>query len=267
MRVLFVGDVVGSPGLELLKKGLASLKRDEALDLIIVNAENASHGSGLTPRDYRHVRAAGADVVTLGDHIYKKQEITDILAAGTEPICKPANFPRSAPGRDFILVEKAGVTVAVISLLGRTYMRPVDCPYEAVDRVLAEIGTQARVILIDIHAEATADKYLLLHHVKGRVSAVFGTHTHVQTADEQILPEGTAFLCDAGMTGPYESVLGRRVDRVLRTATTFLPSSFDVATGDVRLAGVIVDIEESTGKATAIRRVMLREADVRKSAD
>jgi calcineurin-like phosphoesterase len=145
-------------------------------------------------------------------------------------------------------------------LLGRTYMRPVDCPFLAADRVLKVLDARARVIVVDAHAEATADKYLLGHHLKGRVSAVLGTHTHVQTADEHILPGGTAFLCDAGMTGPYDSVLGRRIDRVLSTTVTFIPCPFDVAEGDPRLAGALVDVDPATGKALAIRRLMLDEA-------
>jgi len=150
-----------------------------------------------------------------------------------------------------------GVSVAAFCVLGRTYMRPVDCPFKAADAVLAELGDRAKIVIADIHAEATADKYLLAHHLKGRVTAALGTHTHVPTADEQILPGGTAFQCDVGMCGPYDSILGRRIDRVLYTTTTFVPSAFDVATGDPRLAGAIVDVDADTGRATAIRRVMV----------
>jgi metallophosphoesterase (TIGR00282 family) len=172
-------------------------------------------------------------------------------------------FPPSAPGRDHPVVTAAdGTRVAVVSLLGRTYMKPVDCPFAAADRVLDALGGKADVIIVDVHAEATADKYLLAHHLKGRVAAVLGTHTHVPTADEQILPGGTAFVCDVGMTGPYDSILGRRIDRVLSTAVTFIPTAFDVATDDVRLAGAIVDVDRATGKATAIRRVMWREDEL-----
>ena len=212
------------------------------------------------PRSTASSRTSGVDLVTLGDHIYKKAEIIATLIE-EERICRPANFPPDAPGREFALgTTRNGIPVAVVSLLGRTFMRPVDCPFRAVDRVLPQLEEKARIVIVDVHAEATADKYLLGHHLKGRVSAVLGTHTHVQTADEQILPGGTAFLCDAGMTGPYDSVLGRRVDRVLSTTITFVPSAFDVATGDPRLAGAIVDVDAETGKATAIRRVMVDEA-------
>ncbi len=181
----------------------------------------------------------------------KKFAIADVMAKPGEPVCKPANYPAGAPGKEFILFDVGGVTVGVFSLLGRTFMRPVDCPFAAADRVLAAIGDQAKVIVVDVHAEATADKYLLGHHLDGRVTAVLGTHTHVQTADEQILPGGTAFICDVGMCGPYASVLGRRIDRVLHTTLTFEPTAFDVATDDVRLAGVIVACDPATGKSTS----------------
>ncbi len=262
MRFLFLGDIVGTPGVELIRKALPLVIAAEALDLVVANAENASGGSGITPRVYRQLRQAGVDLITLGDHIYKKLEITDILK-NDDRVCRPANYPPDAYGKRFALAEaKDGTPVAVICVLGRTFMRPVDCPFLAVDAVLAEIKDKAKCVLVDIHAEATADKYLIGHHLKGRVSAVLGTHTHIQTADEQILPGGTAFLCDVGMTGPYDSILGRRIDRVLSTTLTFVPTQFEVADGDVRLSGAIVDVDASTGKATAIRRFQFRECDL-----
>ena len=260
MRILFLGDIVGPPGIAFLKKALPALAAREGVDCVIANAENAANGSGLTAGLYRKVREAGVDLVTLGDHIYKKAEIIPTLQK-EECVCKPANFPADAPGRDFALARaKDGTPVAVLSLLGRTFMRPVDCPFRAAERVLAALPPEVRVVVVDMHAEATADKYLMGHHLKGRVSAVLGTHTHVPTADEQILPGGTAFICDVGMSGPYDSVLGRRIDRVLSTTITFIPSPFDVAEGDPRLAGALVDIDPTTGRAHAIRRVMLDEA-------
>ena len=262
MRLLFIGDIVGNPGMGIVKKAVPLLRAAERLDLVVANAENAAGGSGLTPNLYRQLRAAGVDAVTLGDHVYRKFEIEDVLAKPDEPIVKPANFPPSAPGKDHAIVTAADRTrVAVISLLGRTYMKPVDCPFAAVDRVLATLPPDVRVILVDVHAEATGDKYLLAHHLKGRVSAVLGTHTHVPTADEQILAGGTAFQCDVGMTGPYDSILGRQVDRVLAATVRFVPTTFDVATGDVRLGGAIVDVDAATGKATAIRRLMWAEGE------
>lgn len=262
MRILFIGDIVGPPGVTFLRQALPLLIQHERLDFVIANAENAANGSGLTPSLYKKIREAGVDLVTLGDHIYKKAEIISLLETD-DRVGKPANFPPDAPGRDLVMAPaKDGTIVAAFSVLGRTFMRSVDCPFRAADRVLKELGDKTRIIVADMHAEATADKYQLLHHLKGRVSAVFGTHTHVQTADEQIVPEGTAFLCDVGMTGPYDSILGRRIDRVLSTTITFVPSAFDVATGDLRLGGAIVDVDAATGKATAIRRVMLDEKAV-----
>jgi metallophosphoesterase (TIGR00282 family) len=260
MRILFIGDIVGTPGVNFVRRALPLLIPHERLDLVIANAENAAGGSGLTVRLYKRLRDAGVDLVTLGDHIYKKLEIVEALQTD-ERLCKPANFPPDAPGREFArATARDGTPVAVLSVLGRTFMRAVDCPFRAADRVLQTLAGQVRVVVVDAHAEATADKYLLAHHLKGRVSAVLGTHTHVPTADEQVLPGGTAFISDVGMTGPYDSVLGRRVDRVLLTTVTFVPTSFEVAEGDPRLGGAIVDVDPATGKASAIRRIMLDEA-------
>jgi metallophosphoesterase (TIGR00282 family) len=265
MRLLFIGDIVGTPGVNIVRRALPALIQRERLDCVIANAENAASGSGLTARLYRRLREAGVDLFTLGDHIYKKGEIVETLQK-EERTCKPANFPPEAAGREVALATaRDGTPVAVFSVLGRTFMRPVDCPFKAADRVLASLKDQVRVIVADVHAEATADKYLLAHHLKGRVSAVLGTHTHVPTADEQILPPGTAFQCDVGMTGPYDSILGRRIDRVLTTAVTFMPTPFDVAEGDVRIAGAIVDVD-AEGRATAIRRVMLDEKAIEELA-
>lgn len=263
MRILFIGDIVGPPGVTFLRRSLAALREREQLDLVIANAENAANGSGINPSIYRKLRDAGIDLVTLGDHIYKKADIIPTLEKD-ERVCKPANFPPDAPGREFVIAPaRDGTPVAAFCVLGRTFMRSVDCPFRAADRVLAAIGSQTRVILVDAHAEATADKYLLAHYLKGRVSAVIGTHTHVPTADEQLLPGGTAFVSDVGMTGPYDSILGRRIDRVLGTTVTFVPSAFDVATGDVRLGGAIVDVDSATGRATAIQRIMVPETETR----
>jgi len=262
MRILFIGDIVGTPGMQFVRRVVPLLRVRENLDFVVANAENASGGSGLYPNALRQLKKAGVDAITMGDHIYKKTDLFSALE-GDEPIVKPANFPASAPGKDHLIVtSNSGEKLAVVSLLGRTFMRPVDCPYDAVDRVLKALPADVRCILVDIHAEATADKYLIAHHLKGRVSAVLGTHTHVPTADEQVFSEGTAFICDVGMTGPYDSVLGRRVDRVLPTSITFVPMPFDVASGDVRLGGAIVDVDGTTGKATSIRRVSVREAEL-----
>jgi metallophosphoesterase (TIGR00282 family) len=261
MRILFIGDIVGTPGVQFVRRAVPLLRAREGIDLVVANAENASGGSGIYPNTLRQLKGAGIDAFTMGDHLYKRMDIVSALHAG-EPVVKPANLPAAAPGKDHLIVQsQAGESLAVISLLGRTFMRPADCPFQAADRILSQLPPEVRCILVDAHAEATADKYLLLHHLKGRVSAVLGTHTHVPTADEQVSSEGTAFICDVGMTGPYEGVLGRKADRVLFTTLTGVPTPFDVATGDVRLGGAIVDVDASTGKATAIRRVAVKEAE------
>jgi metallophosphoesterase (TIGR00282 family) len=258
MRILFLGDIVGQPGVMMIRRALPAVIRQERLDVVIANAENVTSGSGLTPRSYRELRLAGIDVVTMGDHVYKRLEIVPTLEKD-DRICRPANYPAAAPGRDVVLAHLGdGTTLAVFCLQGRTFMRSADCPFAAADRVLQAIPAEVRCILVDMHAEATADKYLMLHHLRGRVSAVLGTHTHVQTADEHIL-DGTAFICDVGMTGPHESILGRRIDRVLSTTISFLPSSFEVARGDPRLSGAIVEIDPATGRAQSIRRYTLDE--------
>lgn len=254
MRILFIGDIVGQPGVDAVRAIVPRFVSEQAVDLVIANAENVCSGSGLTPRQFRQLRSAGIDLMTMGDHVYRRSEIIPTLQTETR-ICKPANFPRSAPGRDFMLAPaKDGTMVAVFCLLGRTFMRPVDCPFQAADRVLSEIGDQAKVIVVDVHAEATSDKYLLGHYLKGRASAVLGTHTHVPTADEQLLGT-TAYISDVGMTGPHDSILGRRVDRVLAHWLDFVPTPFDVASGDPRLSGAIIDIDPATGHAQSIRRI------------
>ena len=260
MRILFIGDIVGKPGRLVCTRVIRPLRAAESLDLVVANAENAAGGSGLTPEIYRELLTAGVDGFTMGDHVYRRKEIFPILQTERR-IVRPGNFPASAPGRDFAVIHtRQQVPVAIFTLLGRVFMPPVDCPFQAADRILASLPSEVRVILLDFHAEATSDKQIMGRLLDGRVSAVLGTHTHVATADEQILPRGTAFQCDVGMTGPFESILGRRIDRVTETARTFRPTHFEVATDDLRLQGSIVDVDPQTGRATAIRRVSIDEA-------
>jgi len=255
-----MGDVVGKPGRQMVTSAVPGLRVEEDLDLVVVNAENAAGGSGLTPAIYHELIAARVDCITMGDHVYRRREIFPILN-GESRIVRPANFPPEAPGRPFTVVTARGKDkVAVVSLVGRVFMGPVDCPFHAIDRVLASLPADVRIILVDFHAEATSDKQLMGRYLDGRVTAVLGTHTHVPTADEQILPGGTAFQCDVGMTGPHESILGRRIDRVMETVRTFRPTQFEVATGDPRMHGTIVDVDPATGRATGIRRVVVDEA-------
>lgn len=235
------------------------LIRERSLHLVVVNGENASDGSGITPPLHDALIKCGVRCVTLGDHIYRRKEIYPTLEE-RDDIVKPANFPEEAPGKPWTIVQASnGSPVAVISILGRVFMRPVDCPFAAVDAALEKIPRDVKIRLVDFHAEATSDKQAMGRHLDGRVSTVLGTHTHVPTADETILPGGTAFQCDIGMTGPHESILGRRIDRVLETTRTFRPTRFHVAEGDVRLNGAIVEIDDMTGRAKKIERIMIRE--------
>lgn len=226
---------------------------------MIVNAENSDGGSGLTPAIYRKMIAAGVDCITLGDHIYKKKEIIDILDKESN-VVKPANYPPDAPGKPWTIVKSMnGVEVAVFSLMGRVFMKPVDCPFQAADKVLSEIPDSVKIRFCDIHAEATSDKQLVGRFLDGRVSVCVGTHTHVATADEQILPGGTAFQCDVGMTGPHESILGRQIEKVMTATITFRPLPFSVAHNDIRLNGAIIDVDAKSGKAQKIRRFNINE--------
>jgi metallophosphoesterase (TIGR00282 family) len=266
VRLLLVGDVVGKPGRRIVTRALPLLRRHCQLDFIVVNAENAAGGSGLTPELFYEIIEAGANCITMGDHIYARRQLEAVLRSDSR-IVRPANYPPDAPGRDFTILHAANEEpVAVISLLGRVFMRPVDCYLQAADRVLDRLSSLVKVILVDFHAEATSDKQTLARYLDGRVSAVLGTHTHVATADEQILPGGTAFQCDVGMTGPHESIIGRKIDCVVHTTKTFEPTPFEVATEDVRLNGTIVEVDPVTGKSLGIWRLCLFENDLREAA-
>ena len=262
MRVLHIGDIVGKPGRQIVARAVRALKERERLDLVIANAENSAAGSGMTAENFRELTTAGVDGITMGDHIYRRQELLGTLESAPN-LVKPANFPPEAPGREFMLLAApGGARLGVFSLLGRVFTRPVDCPWKAADRILERLPTDIKAIVVDFHAEATSDKQLMGRYLDGRVSAVLGTHTHVPTADEQILPGGTAFQCDLGMTGPHESILGRQIAAVMETTLTFRPTHFEVATGDVRLNGAIVEIDDATGKATSIRRLCVRASEL-----
>lgn len=264
MRILFIGDIVGKPGVEIVTRAIPGYRRQETIDLVIVNGENAESGSGITPSIHKRLIQAGVDCITLGDHIYRKKDIIPTLENKSN-IVKPANFPADAPGKTWTVVEsETGKKVAVFSAMGRVYMRPVDCPFTAVDKVLEEIPDDVVIRFCDFHAEATSDKQLMGRHLDGRVSAVCGTHTHVPTADEQIFPGGTAYITDVGMTGPHESILGRKIERVLPATITFRPLPFDVAKGDVQISGVVIEVDPKTGKSSKIQRIKINEkrADV-----
>ncbi len=252
MRILFLGDIVGKPGYTGVLQHAEELRSELRLDALVVNAENASDGSGLMPRQYQRLIAAGVDAITLGDHIYRRKEITETLAESKRMV-KPANYPGDARGRTWVIVSTPAGPLAVVSLLGRVYMRPVDCPFDAIDRAIAEIGDQAKHLLVDVHAEATSDKQVLARYLDGKATAVLGTHTHVPTADACVLPGGTAFQCDVGMCGPYDSIIGRDIKRVMQTTRTFEPSHFHVATRDVRLCGALIE-SDADGRSVSIER-------------
>ena len=258
-----IGDIVGKPGRQIVRDSLALLRKRHGIHLIVANAENASDGSGLMVKHYQLLIDAGVDCITMGDHVYRRREIYDTLEK-SDNIIKPANYPEASPGRgSTTAVATTGIRVGVINLQGRVFMKPADCPFQAVERELKRFPVDVKVVLVDYHAEATSDMQVMGRYLDGRVSAVLGTHTHVATADEQIYPGGTAFQCDVGMTGPYESILGRRIDRVTETTTTFRPVAFyTVASEDVRLSGTLVDVDHQTGRATGIERLMVSRADL-----
>ncbi len=258
INLLCVGDLVGRPGRFVLSHALPHLMRQYDLHCVVCNAENAAGGSGLTPQLYDKLRRYGVDLITLGDHIYRRSEVISVLET-SDRVVRPANLPQAAVGRTFAICEtQKGPKVAVVSLLGRLFMKPMtDCPFKAVDRVLGQIPPEVKIVVVDMHAEATSEKIAMGWHLDGRVSLLFGTHTHVPTADECILPRGTAYITDVGMTGPYDSVLGRRKDRVVRTMITGMPSPFDVAVDDPRLCGVFVSVDSTTGKADFIERIRI----------
>jgi metallophosphoesterase (TIGR00282 family) len=255
LTILFLGDVVGEPGRSAVIARLPELKREHAADFTVVNGENAAGGRGITARISIDLLRAGASVITTGDHIWDQKDIVPYLS--TEPrLLRPLNYPSGAPGSGSIVLETAKGKVGVINVQGRTFMQPIlENPFEALDRAVAEMQEHTRVIFVDAHAETTSEKIAIGRFLDGRVSAVVGTHTHVQTADEQIFPGGTAFLCDAGMCGPSESILGRAMDPIIRRFISNLPTSFPVAKGDVRLCGVVVSVDETTGHALAIQRI------------
>lgn len=256
MNILFLGDVVGRPGREVLSHLLSGIREELGIDLCVANGENAAGGTGITPVTGTEIFNSGVDVITTGDHVWKRKEVRQYLEDNPN-VLRPANMPEEAPGSGCAVVKvKDGTDVGVINLQGRTFMPPIDCPFRAVNRVLDDLSGKARVIIVDMHAEATSDKIAMGRFLDGRVTAVLGTHTHVQTADEQIFPGGTAYISDVGMVGPYESILGRRIEPVVASFSTQLPTKFDVAEKDPRIAGVLVKVDTDTGKAISIKRIM-----------
>lgn len=259
LKLLFIGDIVGRPGRDLVMERVPRLRQELALDFVIANAENVAAGAGITGKLAKSILESGVDAITLGDHVWDQRgwetEITTM-----DQVCRPANLPKSNPGWDHVIIEKRGFRVAMFTVLGRTFMGlKADCPFLCADRMIEQLRSQADAIIVEIHAEATSEKIALGWHLDGRVTAVLGTHTHVPTADACVLPKGTAFMCDVGMTGPYASVLGREVAPVVAKFIEGMPHRFDVAEGDVRLSGAVVEISASTTRAKKIELLTVRK--------
>ncbi len=258
LKLLFIGDIVGRPGRELVIDLLPKIRAEHNVDFVVANGENAAAGNGITGAIARSLLNAGVDAITLGDHVWDQRgwesEITQI-----ERVCRPANLPRSNPGWDHLIIEARGFRLGLFTVLGRTYMNlKADCPFLTADRMIDQLRAQCDAILVEVHGEATSEKQALGWYLDGRVTAVLGTHTHVPTADARVLPKGTAFICDVGMTGPYESVLGRDVAAVVGRFVDGLPRKFEVATEDNRLSAVLVEIGASTANAQKIELLTVR---------
>lgn len=253
MNILFIGDIFGSPGRRIVADHLRDIVETNRIDLAIANAENAAGGFGITPSIAEDLLALGLDVLTSGNHIWDKREITEYLDRQPRLI-RPANYPAGTGKGVYIFRGKSGVECAIINLQGRVYMPNIDCPFRKADQILGEIDPGIKVRFVDFHAEVTSEKMAMGWHLDGRVSAIVGTHTHIATADTRILPGGTAYQTDCGMTGPYESVIGVETDIVLQRFLTGMPVRMEAAKGRPELHAVIVDVDESTGKARSVRR-------------
>ena len=255
MKVLIVGDIVGSPGRQAFARVATGMRSAGKVDFVVANAENAAGGKGLSGKTAEELFAGGADVITLGDHAWDQRDMLTYIER-EERLVRPLNFAPEAPGRGVTTVKSAsGVSVSVISIIGRTFMRPYDSPFHAIDGLLNGRNALGPVIIVDFHAEATSEKIVMGRYLDGRASAVVGTHTHVQTSDERVLPKGTGYITDLGMTGPKDSAIGCDLESVMQTMIKGLPAKFDVARDDVTLEGVVVDIDERTGRARKIKRI------------
>ncbi|MBF0485946.1 MAG: TIGR00282 family metallophosphoesterase, partial [Candidatus Omnitrophica bacterium] len=249
MKVLFLGDIVGAPGREVVQRLVPAMKRSGEVDFVIADAENAAAGSGIVERNAQELFHNGVDVITLGDHVWDRREVYPYLNE-SERVLRPANFVKEAPGRGTCCVEMPnGVKIGVVSLLGRTFMKMAsNCPFRTLDDILTELSKETKIIFIDFHAETTSEKVTMGWYADGRVTAVCGTHTHIQTADEKILPKGTAFITDLGMTGPYDSVIGQKKELIIERFLMGMPTKFEVAETPATMCGVIIDVDEKTGR-------------------
>ena len=260
MRIMLVGDVVGRAGRRAFRTITPRLRTERGIDVVIVNGENSAGGKGYTRKALDELYAGGADVVTSGNHVWDKKEVFDFV--DEEPfLVRPANYPEGTPGHGYCIFPFRTAHIAVMNLSGRSFMPALDCPFQKADEILAEITGKADLVVLDFHAETTSEKLAMGYYLDGRASVVVGTHTHVQTADERILPGGTAYITDLGMVGPYDSILGVRKDAVIQKFRTGMPVRFDMAEGAAEYAAVIVDIDPSGGRTPQIERVLLREQD------
>ena len=255
MKILVIGDIVGRPGRVVVERELIRLRESRGIDLVVANCENAAGGAGITPPIADALFRAGVDVLTSGNHVWRKREAFELLKLDHRVI-RPANYPDGAPGSGSTVVETlTGQKVGILNVMGRVFMEPLDCPFRTADRELERLRMVSPVIIVDMHAEATSEKVAMGWYLDGKVSCVFGTHTHIPTADERILPKGTAFITDVGMTGPYDSVIGRRVDQILERFLSNIPNKSDVASENVQLRGLLVEVNPTTGKAQSVERV------------
>ncbi|MBP8913005.1 MAG: TIGR00282 family metallophosphoesterase [Phycisphaerae bacterium] len=255
LNILCIGDIVGRPGRRALADKLKALIAERSIDCVIANAENAAGGSGLTPQIYEKLLRYGVNIITLGDHAFRKRDIIETLER-SDNVARPANFSEQAAGRGTAIYKTAkGPTVGVVSLIGRLFMKPADCPYATADKLIPRLRQQAEIIVVEMHAEATSEKVAMGYHVDGRTACCFGTHTHIPTADERILPKGTAYISDVGMTGAHDSVLGRKKESVLKSFRTQMPVPFEIATDDIRINAALIMVESGTGKAERIERI------------
>ena len=259
VNILCIGDVVGRPGRRILSHQLVPLVKEYNIDCVIVNAENAAGGSGLTPQIYDKLCKYGVHIITLGDHCFRKKDIIPTLES-QKNIIRPANLSSYAAGKDYALYQTSkGVTVGVVTLIGRIFMKPADCPYAKIDNLLPKVGNEADIVFVEMHCEATSEKVAMGYYLDGKVSCVFGTHTHVMTADERILKNGTAYITDIGMTGATDSVLGRKSESVIRAFRTQMPYPFEVAASDVRINGIVVTADSHKKNAESIQRIIVKE--------
>ncbi|WP_100404413.1 TIGR00282 family metallophosphoesterase [Bacillus solitudinis] len=258
MRILFIGDVVGSPGRKMIKDYVPRLKQKYKPTVTIINGENAASGKGITEKIYKGFLDAGAQAVTLGNHSWANREIFEFIE-DAKSLVRPANYPPGTPGKGWTYLKINHLEVAVINLMGRTFLPAIDCPFRKVDEILEEVQKRTPFIFVDFHAEATSEKQAMGWYLDGRVSAVMGTHTHVQTADNRVLPGGTAYLTDVGMTGPYDGILGVERETVINKFLTTLPVRFEVDNGREQLNGVVIDIDPKTGLAKSIQRILIND--------